>query len=153
MMKNIRTVIAATAALAASAAVLAPALAQQGPPNSYNNQDLAGAPDAFRGQDRDYNRDYDRNDRNNNSGWNGGRQPDYNWAVQQCSRAANQEVWRTNGFSAQYDGKAPKMYDQRRGSWELHGRLRIHDQRGFSYINAICDLGNGRGNVRIDFQR
>jgi hypothetical protein len=150
MMKHIRTVIAATAALAASAAVLAPALAQQGPgynPN-YNNQDLAGAPDAFRGQDRNRDNDYDRN----NSGWNGGRQPDYNWAVQQCSRAANQEVWRTNGFSAQYDGKAPKLYNQRRG-WEMHGRLRIHDERGFSYVNAICDLGNGRGNVRIDFQR
>jgi hypothetical protein len=147
MMKRIRTVIAASAALAASAAILAPALAQQGP--GYNNPDLAGAPNAFRDQDRDYNRDYNRDsDRN----WNGGRQPDYNWAVSQCSRAANQEVWRQNGFSAQYDGKAPRLYDQRRG-WELHGRLRLHDQRGFSYVNAICDLGNGRGNVRIDFQR
>ena len=151
MMKHIRTVIAATAALAASAAVLAPALAQQGPPPGYSNQDLAGSQDAFRGQDRNRDNDNDRN--TGNSGWNGGRQPDYNWAVQQCSRAANQEVWRTNGFSAQYDGKAPKLYDQHRGSWELHGRLRIHDQRGFSYVNAICDLGNGRGNVRIDFQR
>jgi len=151
MMKHIRTVIAATAALAASAAVLAPALAQQGPPAGYNNQDLVGGQDAFRGQDYNRDRDNDRN-YNGNGGWNGGRQPDYNWAVQQCSRAANQEIWRTNGFSAQYDGKAPKLYDQRRG-WELHGRFRIHDQRGFSYVNAICDLGNGRGNVRIDFQR
>lgn len=148
MMKHIRTVAAATAALAASAVFLAPALAQQGPgynPN-YNNE-LAGGPDAFRGQDY-----RDRDDYNRNGGWNGGRQPDYNWAVSQCSRAANQEVWRQNGFSAQYDGKAPKMYNQRRG-WEMHGRLRIHDERGFNYVNAICDLGNGRGNVRIDFQR
>jgi hypothetical protein len=151
MMKHIRTVIAATAALAASAAVLAPALAQQGP--GYNNQDLAGAPGEYRGQD--YNRDYNRDDRDydRNGGWNGGRQPDYNWAVSQCSRAANQEVWRDNGFSAQYDGKAPRFYNQRRGGWELHGRLRIHDQRGFSYVNAICDIGNGRGNARIQFQR
>jgi hypothetical protein len=152
MMKHIRTFSAAAAALAASAVLLAPALAQQGPPTGYSNNDLAGAQGGYRdndGQfrDRDDNRDGDR------SGWNGGRQPEYNWAVEQCSRAANQEVWRQNGFSAQYDGKAPRFYEARRSGWELHGRLRIHDRRGFSYVNAICDLNNGRGNVRISFQR
>ena len=144
MMKHLRTIGAATAALAASAVLLAPALAQQGPPAGYSNNDLAGGQNY---RDRDDYRDGDR------GGWNGGRQPEYNWAVEQCSRAANQEVWRQNGFSAQYDGKAPRFYEARRSGWELHGRLRIHDRRGFSYVNAICDLNNGRGNVRIDFQR
>jgi hypothetical protein len=149
MMKHLRTIGAVTAALAASAVLLAPALAQQGPGG------LAGAPGYQQQRDNNYNDrngDWDRNDYSDrNPDWRR-RSPDINWATEQCSRAANRDAERRNFFSAQYDGKAPRLVEGRRG-WELHGRLRIHDPRGMHYENAICDLRNGRGGVSIDYLR
>jgi hypothetical protein len=147
MMKRIRIIGAAAAALAASAVFIAgPAIAQElagGPRSeretprlfSEQNRDRDWSDD----RDRDWNRDRDRR-----------RAPDFQYAQQQCSRSAIQEAWRRGYYSAQYDGR-PRLEDGRRG-WELRGRIRLHDRRGYSYVNTICDLRN-RGGADIEFLR
>jgi hypothetical protein len=149
MIKHIRTLGAVAAALAASAALIAmPALAQQ------NDRDLAGAPRSqqeypplFSGQDQD--RDWDR-DRDDDRDYDRQRRPDFQAAQEQCSRAGIQEAWRRNYYSAQYDA-APRLDYGRRG-WEMRGRMRLHDRRGFSHVNTVCDV-RGRGGVQIEFLR
>ncbi len=160
MMKHIRTLGFAAAALAASAVLVStPAIAQQG-----SVQGLAGAPGAqqtpelFRdqGRDRDWDgdRDWDR-DRDNDRDWNNNdddrrRAPDFQNAQQQCSRAGIQEAWRRDYYSAQYDGR-PRLEYGRRG-WELRGRMRLHDRRGYHSVNTVCDL-RGRSGANIEFLR
>jgi hypothetical protein len=78
------------------------------------------------------------------------RAPDFQTAQARCSREAIQLAWSRGYYSAQYDGK-PRMVETRRG-WEFRGRVRLHDQRGYSTVNTVCDLG-GRGDVRIEFVR
>jgi hypothetical protein len=158
MTRYLRTIGVAAAALAASAALIAmPALAQQ------NDRDLAGAPRSqqdypplFSGQDRDldrdYDRDYDRNndDRNNDRDYDRQRRPDFQYVQEQCSRAGIQEAWRRNYYSAQYEG-GPRL-DYGRNGWEMRGRMRLHDRRGYGYVNTVCDVRN-RGGVQIEFLR
>jgi Ni/Co efflux regulator RcnB len=144
MMKHIGTLGAAAAALAASAVLIAPALAQQG---GQRPDDLAGAPRLFSGQeydrDRDWNNDRDNNDRRN--------QPNFQNAQRNCSRAGIQEAWNRNYYSAQYDG-GPRLEYGRRG-WELRGRMRLHTNRGYSYVNTVCDLRRGGDVSDFEFLR
>jgi hypothetical protein len=153
MMKHIRTLGFAAAALAASAVLVStPAIAQQG-----REQGLAGAPGAqqtpelFRDQNRDWDGDRDRDD---DRDWNNNddrrRAPDFQNAQQLCSRAGIQEAWRRDYYSAQYDGR-PRLEYGRRG-WELRGRMRLHDRRGYHSVNTVCDL-RGRGGAAIEFLR
>jgi hypothetical protein len=34
----------------------------------------------------------------------------------------------------------------------MRGRMRLHDRRGHSYVNTVCDVGRN-GNARIEFLR
>ena len=148
MMKNIRTLGAVAAALAASVVVIstAPALAQQG----QQSEELEGAPRLFSGQDydRDGNREYDRDrdwDRDR------GRGPDFQNAQRNCSREGNREAWNRNYYSAQYDG-GPRL-DYGRDGWELRGRMRLHNSRGYSYVSTVCDLRRNGEVLDFDFIR
>lgn len=161
MMKHIRSLGSAAAALAVSATfVAAPAFAQGAPAAKHvqHAQELSGAP-GFRGEhefrgDREVRGAPDwRGDRDED--WRGEgdwrrRAPDFQTAQAQCSRAGIQMAWNQGFYSAQYDGK-PRFVEARRG-WELHGRMRLHNQRGYSHVNTICDM-RGRGDARIEFVR
>ena len=134
MMNRIRIFGAAAAALAVSAVLVsatAPALAQQS-----RSQELDGAPRLFSGgddrdEDRDWNRDSERyRDRDS--------RPDYDRAQRNCSREANREAWNRNYYSAQYD-REPRLEYSRNG-WELRGRMRLHDNRGYTHRNTVCNL-------------
>jgi hypothetical protein len=135
---------ASAAALAASVALIAaaPAIAQQ-----YGDRELSGAPRTqqspplFEGQDRD--RDWNDNDRR--------RKPDFQRVQEDCSRAGIQEAWRLGHYSAQYhDG--PRLEYGRYG-WEMRGKMRLHNRKGYSYVNTVCDVRGNRGSVDIEFLR
>ena len=137
MLKHI-SLKASAAALAASVALIAaaPALAQQYPP-------------LFEGQDRDRDWDRDRDDDWNNNDRR--RKPDFQRVQEDCSRAGIEEAWRLNYYSAQYhDG--PRLEYGRYG-WEMRGKMRLHNRRGYSYVNTVCDVRGGRGGVDIEFSR
>ncbi len=123
---------AVAAALAASMALTfaAPAFAQRGD---------AGPP-LFSGQ---------RDDRgwNDNSDWRR-RKPDFQTVQRECSMAGIREAWNRNFYSAQYhDG--PKLVEGRNG-WEMQGRMRLHDRKGYSYADTWCSVGRN-GEYRIEF--
>jgi Ni/Co efflux regulator RcnB len=144
MIKHIRTLGAAAAALAASAVLVSastPALAQQFPDQS---EELEGAPRLFSGQDYDRDRDWDR-ERDSD------RRPDYQHAQRNCSREANREAWDRNYYSAQYDNGPRLEYD--RNGWQLRGRMRLHDRRGYSHVNTVCDLRRNGEVTDFDFLR
>lgn len=138
---------AVAAALAASMAlaVAVPAFAQQG----RGDPRLDGAPPLFAGQDyrgdRDWNdRDRDWNDRDD---WRR-RKPDFQTVQKNCSIAGIREAWDRNFYSAQYH-EGPKLYEGRYG-WEMRGKMRLHDRKGYAYVDTTCDVGRG-DNVRIEF--
>ena len=111
--------------------------------------ELAGAPRLFSGQEYDRDRDRDwNNDRDNNDRRN---QPNFQNAQRNCSRAGIQEAWNRNYYSAQYDG-GPRLEYGRRG-WELRGRMRLHNNRGYSYVNTVCDLRRGGDVSAFEFLR
>ena len=145
MTMNIGTLGAAAAALAASVVLVSstPALAQQG----RQAEELEGAPRLFSGQE--YERDRDRDDRD----WDRGRdrRPDYQYAQRNCSREANREAWDRNYYSAQYDG-GPRL-EYGRDGWELRGRMRLHNSRGYSYASTVCDLRRNGEVSDFDFLR
>lgn len=135
---------AVAAALAASMAlaVSASAFAQPG----YRDQGKleGGPPPLFSGQDYRGDRDRDRNDRDD---WRR-RSPDFQAVQKDCSIAAIREAWDRNFYSAQYhDG--PKLYEGRYG-WEMRGKMRLHDRKGYAYVDTTCEVGRG-GDVRIEF--
>jgi hypothetical protein len=144
MMKHLRTLGLAAAALAASAGLFAAA----GSAFAQEGRELDGAPRLFSGQDydrdRDYNRDRDRdwnNDRN--------RKPDFQHVQRECSREAIREAWNRNYYSAQYhDG--PRLEHGRYG-WEMRGRMRLHDRKGYHYADSYCDIDRNN-RVRIEFR-
>ncbi|HVY90454.1 MAG TPA: hypothetical protein VG942_16425 [Hyphomonadaceae bacterium] len=161
---------ASAAALAASlalGAVAVPAFAQQYGSPSYQNDNgqLSGGPKpqyqppppqsqspplfsgqrddpAFRGDDR-----HDRDDWRDND-WRR-RKPDFQQVQRDCSRAGIQEAWNRGYYSAQYNN-GPRLVEGRRG-WEMQGQMRLHDRKGYSYVNTICRVN--RGGVDIDFLR
>ena len=145
MMKNIRVLAAAATALAVSASLVsaAPALAQQ----DQQSQELDGAPRLFSGQE--YNRDDYRG--NNDRDWDRDRRPDFQYAQRNCSREAIREAWNRNYYSAQYDG-GPRLEHSRNG-WEMRGRMRLHNNRGYSYVNTVCDLRRNGEVSDFDFLR
>lgn len=147
MMKNIRTLGTAAAALAASAVLIAPALAQQA-------SELDGAPRLFAGQNYDRDRDYDDRDRDRDRGrdWDRDRdrRPDFQTVQRDCSIAGIREAWNSNFYSAQYH-EGPKL-EYGRDGWEMRGKMRLHDRKGYYYVDTYCDVERN-GNVRIRFGR
>lgn len=143
MMKRIWILGSAAAALAVSATlVAAPALAQGAPGmKDAPVAELYGGP-GYRGPEPVSGRHDYRGDPR-------GRGPGFDRSVMQCSRAGIEQAWSRGYYSAQYDS-SPRLVNGRRG-WEMHGRMKLHDRRGFVMQNTICDLG-GR-NARIDFVR
>jgi len=130
---------AVAAALAASMAlaIAAPAFAQ---PGYRDDGRLEGGPPLFSGQydDRGWNDDWRR------------RKPDFQTVQRDCSIAGIREAWDRNFYSAQYH-EGPKLYEGRYG-WEMRGKMRLHDRKGYAYVDTICDVGRG-GDVRIEFGR
>jgi hypothetical protein len=117
----------------------APAPPQQfrrGPGEVFNN-----GPDGYRDD-----RDRDRDD------WRRGRDPiDFQRAQESCSRAGIKEAWDRGYYSAQYEG-GPRIVDGRRGP-EMRGRMRLHDRKGYSYTETVCELRRGGEAVDFDFVR
>ena len=159
MMKHIKVVTASAAALAALAAltVSVPAFAQQYGQDRQLNEggQLAGAP-GYRDQEtprlfpnQDQYRDGGRDDWRNNDDRR--RAPDFQTAQRVCSRAGIQEAWNRNFYSAQYDG-GPRL-EYGRGGWELRGRMRLHNNRGYSYVNTVCEVNRNGNAGRFDFLR
>ena len=145
MMKHITSRVAA-AALAASVAlgVAVPAFAQPGA-NARDSGQLAGAPPLFSGQEdfRHGDRDYRGRD-----DWRR-RKPDFQMMQRECSRAGIELAWDRNYYSAQYhDG--PRLVEGRYG-WEMRGKMRLHDRKGYSYVDTTCEYDRGR--AEIEFRR
>lgn len=140
MTKHITSRVAA-AALAASIALAAavPAFAQPGG-NARDNGQLAGAPPLFSGQE-----DFRRGDRDD---WRR-RKPDFQTMQRDCSKKGIEAAWDRNYYSAQYND-APRLVEGRYG-WELRGKMRMHDRKGYSYVDTICDFDRGR--VDFEFRR
>jgi hypothetical protein len=67
-------------------------------------------------------------------------------SVRACSRAATEEAWDRDAYSIQYVER-PRLEEGRRG-FELRGRMRIHDEDGFTTVRTACQVR--RGEV-IDF--
>jgi hypothetical protein len=139
MMKHI-TSRAVAAALAASMAlsVAIPAFAQPG----VQRQD---GPPLFAGQDEFRRGDGDWNDRDD---WRR-RKPDFQTMQRDCSKKGIEAAWNRNYYSAQYND-APRL-SEGRGGWELRGKMRMHDRKGYSYVDTTCEYR--RGDVRFEFRR
>ena len=150
-MKNTFSTKAVAAALAASMALsfAAPAFAQ---PGYRDDGRLEGGPPLFSGQDayRGDDRDGNWNDRGGNDRDWQRRKPDFQTVQRDCSIAGIREAWDRNFYSAQYH-EGPKLYEGRYG-WEMRGKMRLHDRKGYAYVDTTCDVGRG-GDVRIEFGR
>lgn len=146
-MKKQTVLRAVAAALAASMAlgVAVPAFAQPG----RDDGRLDGGPPLFSGQDFRGDRDRDWNDRDGGRGddWRR-RKPDFQEVQKNCSIAGIREAWSRNFYSAQYH-EGPKLYEGRYG-WEMRGKMRLHDRKGYAYVDTYCEVGRG-DNVRIEF--
>lgn len=68
-------------------------------------------------------------------------------SIAACSREANIFVQDRGAWSAQY-ADSPRLVETR-GNYELRGRMRIHDDRGFHIEDSRCQVR--RGDV-VDFQ-
>ncbi|MDP3494649.1 MAG: hypothetical protein Q8R82_16180, partial [Hyphomonadaceae bacterium] len=143
MIKNL-PLKAVAAALAASVAfsVAAPAFAQ---PGYREDGRLEGGPPLLSGQDY---RGDDRG-RNDRDDWRR-RKPDFQTVQRDCSIAGIREAWDRNFYSAQYH-EGPKLHEGRYG-WEMRGKMRLHDRKGYAYVDTTCDVGRG-GDVQIEFGR
>jgi hypothetical protein len=133
---------AVAAALAASMAfaVAAPAFAQPG--GFRDDGRLDGGPPLFSGQADEF-RHGDRDD------WRR-RKPDFQQIQKACSIAGIRKAWDQGYYSAQYhDG--PRLIEGRYG-WEMRGKMRLHNRKGYSYVETSCEIGRNN-KVRIDLGR
>jgi len=110
--------------------------------------DLAGGPgdlSSRRYDDRPYDDRADDSRANDDRDirYSGGR---FEQSVAACSREANEVAWRRGDWSAQY-ADSPRLVETR-SSYELRGRVRVHDSRGFHIEESRCAVR--RGEV-IDF--
>jgi hypothetical protein len=145
MMKHIFSkAVAAALAASVALAVAVPAFAQPG----SRDKDLDGAPPLFSGQE--YRGDRDRDgDWGRDNDWRR-RKPDFQQVQKDCSIAGIRKAWERNYYSAQYhDG--PRLVEGRNG-WEMRGKMRLHDRKGYSYVDTYCEVGRGN-NVKIEFGR
>jgi hypothetical protein len=135
---------AVAAALAASMALAAAAPAFAQPGGFRDDGRLDGAPPLFSGQaGADEFRHSDRDD------WRR-RKPDFHQIQKECSIAGIRKAWDQGWYSAQYhDG--PRQIEGRYG-WEMRGKMRLHNRKGYSYVDTWCEIGRG-DRVRIDFGR
>jgi hypothetical protein len=121
------------------------------------DDDLAGGPGGYippAGQrdaipDRDYEtRDYGTDDRD----WRDeserrvapGRLAQ---SIAACSREANDVAWDRGAWSAQY-ADSPRLVETR-DRFELRGRMRVHDDRGFHLEDSRCETRRGKV---VDFE-
>jgi hypothetical protein len=70
------------------------------------------------------------------------QKPDFQTVQGACSRAAVEEAWQRGFYSAQYHN-GPRLVEGVRG-YELRGQVRLHDRRGFTYWESVCEWGRGR---------
>jgi opacity protein-like surface antigen len=138
---------AAAAALAATLALAAasPAFAQ---PGSRDYGRVDGGPPLFSGHAGDDEFRYGDHDRDRDD-WRR-RKPDFQQVQKDCSIAGIRKAWDQGYYSAQYhDG--PRLVEGRYG-WEVRGKMRLHNRKGYSYVDTYCEIGRNN-NVRIDFGR
>jgi hypothetical protein len=164
MMKRIRTLGLAVAAVAVPAALLAVSASAQnypglaGPPGQpipeaqaqpLTPQDFRGG-DQYRGPDAG---DYRSDDWRRGDDW--GRDDrgriDYQRALASCSRAGIERAWGRGFYSAQYEGN-PRLIQDRRGA-ELRGRMRVLDRSGFRTFDTSCELRRNGEADDFDFLR
>ena len=68
-------------------------------------------------------------------------------AERSCVRMGQDAALDRNYYSARYDA-APHFYED--GGWELRGRMRLEDRRGYVLVDTICEVGaDGRA---LDFR-
>lgn len=108
------------------------------------DDDLAGGPGGYIPPagaygDRDH-RDYERSDRDERDDQRvlNGRLAQ---SIGACSREANDFVQDRGAWSAQYV-ENPRLVESR-GNYELRGRMRIHDDRGFHIEDSRCEVRRG----------
>jgi hypothetical protein len=142
-----QTVLRAVAAALAVSMTLGVALPAFAQPGTRGDPRLDGAPPLFAGQDFRGDRDGNWNERDRDDNWRR-RKPDFQEVQKNCSIAGIREAWSRNFYSAQYH-EGPKLYEGRYG-WEMRGKMRLHDRKGYAYIDTTCDVGRG-DNVRIEF--
>ena len=69
---------------------------------------------------------------------------DYDAALQQCRRAGEDAAYARRFDSAEYDGE-PRVFNNE--GWELRGRMRLEDRRGYVTVNTVCEV-DADGEVR-----
>lgn len=75
---------------------------------------------------------------------------DVDAARQSCIRAAEDEAWSRNYYSARYDS-APRVYQAE--GWELRGRMRLEDRRGYLLVDTVCEVNAAGETQRFSFLR
>ncbi len=68
-------------------------------------------------------------------------------SIAACSREANEIAWDRGDWSAQYTG-SPRLVETRT-TFELRGRMRVHDEHGFHIEESRCEIRRGKV---IDFE-
>jgi hypothetical protein len=62
---------------------------------------------------------------------------DFVAAERSCIRAGEDAALARNFYSARYDG-APSVFQD--GGWELRGRMRLQDRRGYLLLDTVCEV-------------
>jgi hypothetical protein len=75
---------------------------------------------------------------------------DYTAAERSCIRAAEDEALARDFYSARYDA-APRFYQN--DGWELRGRVRLEDRRGYLLVNMVCEIGPNSEAMDVIFLR
>jgi hypothetical protein len=75
---------------------------------------------------------------------------DYAGAERSCIRAAEDEALDRDFYSARYDA-APRFYQN--DGWELRGRVRLEDRRGYLLVNMVCEIGPNSEAMDVIFLR
>ena len=116
------------------------------------DDDLAGGPGSYGHPREADSHDYEYRDDDRRDGEHGDRDAHplsgrLSQSIAACAREANEIAWEQGAWSAQYTER-PRLVETR-SSFELRGRLRIHDERGFHTEESRCEVR--RGEV-IDFE-
>lgn len=62
---------------------------------------------------------------------------DFENAERSCARAGEDAALARNFYSARYDSM-PNIFQD--GGWELRGRMRLQDRRGFLIVDTVCEV-------------
>lgn len=116
-----------------------------GSPAYGRDDDLAGGPGGYipPAGDRDDRDNRDRDGRDDERVLSGRLAQ----SIAACSREANEIAWDRGDWSVQY-ADSPRLVETR-NTFELRGRMRVHDERGFHIEESRCEIRRGKV---IDFE-